>query len=1168
MTTDHSTLVTRYAIAFLFIGLAVGATFLVRSQIPMPPSPLLLVGILGAAWFGGRIPGLIAVLVADFTYDFFFDGNPAQFENPAAHVLRLLVFAAIALITASRRKTELALSLRELQQAAVVKLGQEALSGAPFDTLVTHAAEVIKETLRADQTAICEIVAVSNKYRFIAGTGWNEPILGKELDLEAGYSLVGRVLESDGPVVISDLSSKSHIRPSIVLQNHGVRSMVGVKIDGADDVFGIVGAFRTKPKAFTNDDANFLGSVANIIAETAARSRAEAKGDEHRVWLQTTLSSIGDGVIATDADGNVNFMNAVAARLTGWDEESARGRSLREVFNIVNEDTRQVVVNPVESVMKTGAVVGLANHTVLISRSGEEFPISDSAAPIRNGSEIRGVVLVFSDVSERKRAERFKERRAKEIAALYEFTHRLSRAGSMDDVYEAALDSITLSLNCDRSSVLLFDDEGVMQFVASRGLSDAYRQRAAGHSPWAFGEKGARPLGVESVDDSDIEEPLLSSIKAEGIEALGFIPLISEERLIGKVMVYYNAPHSFTDAEFEIAMTVANQIASGLEQKKAETRLLENEERLRLATQTGKVGVWDWDVKNGKISWTDAVFEMHGVNKGEFDGSMESYAALIHPSDRAFVTERIEKALAGEMPYDIEFRTIRPDGSTGWLFTNGRVFRDGGTPTRMIGATTDITARKKAEEATARLAAVVSSSQDAIISMDLNGVITSWNRGAELLFGYTAAEAVDKPVTILIPKDRINEEPAILERIRRGEPVDHFDTVRRHKNGTLLDISLTVSPVKDGTGNIIGASKIARDITERKRAEATAARLVAIINSSHDAIISKDLNGHITSWNKGAEMLFGYQPDEIIGKPVTVLMPDDRVDEEFGILERIRKGEAIEPYETVRQRKDGSSVEISLSISPIRDKDGKIIGASKIARDITERKAAESARRDSEIMQSIVEAQESERHRIARDLHDHLGQQMTAMRFQIEAMTEKCAADPVLRKAIEAIQNSALQIDRDIGFLSWELRPTELDHLGLEDALASFVREWSDQYGIAAKFHASLPESANGGTRLPKDIETNLYRIVQEGLNNILKHANAENVNVLLLQQKGQIVLVIEDDGSGIDRNPHEDGRIKPAGLGLVGMSERAALLRGTLEIESQAGAGTTILVRVPFRVG
>ena len=124
------------------------------------------------------------------------------------------------------------------------------MSGAPFETLVTHAAEVIKETLRADQTAICEIVTASSKYRFIAGAGWNEPILGKELDLETGYSLAGRVLESDDPVVIADLHDKSHIRPSIVLRSHGVRSMVGVRIAGADDVFGIVGPLEPRRKHF------------------------------------------------------------------------------------------------------------------------------------------------------------------------------------------------------------------------------------------------------------------------------------------------------------------------------------------------------------------------------------------------------------------------------------------------------------------------------------------------------------------------------------------------------------------------------------------------------------------------------------------------------------------------------------------------------------------------------------------------------------------------------------------------------------------------------------------------------------------------------------------------------------------------------------------------------
>ena len=230
------------------------------------------------------------------------------------------------------------------------------------------------------------------------------------------------------------------------------------------------------------------------------------------------------------------------------------------------------------------------------------------------------------------------------------------------------------------------------------------------------------------------------------------------------------------------------------------------------------------------------------------------------------------------------------------------------------------------------------SSDDAIISKDLNGIITSWNKSAERLFGYTAAEAVGQPVaTLLIPADRQEEEPEILSRLRRGERVDHFETKRRRKDGSLLDISLTISPVKDARGHIIGASKIARDITDRQQTERAALLLSAIVDSSDDAIISKDLNGIITSWNKSAERLFGYTAAEAVGQPVaTLLIPADRQEEEPEILSRLRRGERVDHFETKRRRKDGSLLDISLTISPVKDARGNIIGASKIARDITE----------------------------------------------------------------------------------------------------------------------------------------------------------------------------------------------------------------------------------------
>ncbi|HEX8148997.1 MAG TPA: PAS domain S-box protein [Pyrinomonadaceae bacterium] len=377
--------------------------------------------------------------------------------------------------------------------------------------------------------------------------------------------------------------------------------------------------------------------------------------------------------------------------------------------------------------------------------------------------------------------------------------------------------------------------------------------------------------------------------------------------------------------------------------------------------------------------------------------------------------------------------------------------------------------------AQARLAAIIESADDAIISKTLEGVITSWNRGAERIFGYTADEVIGRPITVLFPEDHIDEEPAILARIRAGERVEHYETVRRRKDGSLVDISLTISPITDAGGRIVGASKIARDIsehrkaqetmlaqaevieqaydaiflrdssnritlwnrgaertygytqeealgrsphellktvppvpleeiydslrregfwegellhtrkdgeqiivdtrwatvrntrgettsvleitrdvTDRTRSEVRLRQAAAIIENSDDAIISKDLDGVILSWNPGAERLYGYTAEEAIGQPVTMLIPDDRPDEEPNILAQIRRGERVHHYETVRRRKDGALVDVSLTVSPLRDGEGRVVGASKIARDITARKRAEAeAREQAEVIETV-----------------------------------------------------------------------------------------------------------------------------------------------------------------------------------------------------------------------
>jgi len=253
---------------------------------------------------------------------------------------------------------------------------------------------------------------------------------------------------------------------------------------------------------------------------------------------------------------------------------------------------------------------------------------------------------------------------------------------------------------------------------------------------------------------------------------------------------------------------------------------------------------------------------------------------------------------------------------------------------------TPISSLKQDEIKQTVLSAIVDSSDDAIISKDLGGYITSWNQSATRIFGYKEEEIVGKHISILIPSDRMKDENMIIQTIKRGDKIDHFETVRVDKNGNEILLSVTVSPIKNSKGTIIGASKVARDISDRYKQDIKHAMLSAIVSSSDDAIISKDLNGIITSWNDGATRIFGYSEEEIIGKSVTLLIPENRLREESAIINNIKSGKRIDHFETKRLTKNGKKIPISLSVSPIKDSKGKIIGASKIARNIKDQRKA------------------------------------------------------------------------------------------------------------------------------------------------------------------------------------------------------------------------------------
>jgi two-component system sensor histidine kinase VicK len=257
-----------------------------------------------------------------------------------------------------------------------------------------------------------------------------------------------------------------------------------------------------------------------------------------------------------------------------------------------------------------------------------------------------------------------------------------------------------------------------------------------------------------------------------------------------------------------------------------------------------------------------------------------------------------------------------------------------------------LAAHRLAEERSLMLTAIVNSSDDAIISKDLDGIVTSWNLSAQRIFGYSADEMIGESIVKLIPEDRLEEEPLILNKLRNGIRVEHFQTKRRTKDGRLVDVSLTISPVYNTNGKIIGVSKIARDITALKIGEEKSAILSAIVATTDDAIISKDLNSIITSWNRSAERIFGYTAAEMIGESILKLIPTDRQDEEPLILGKLKAGERVDHFETQRLTKHGHLIDVSLTISPVNDTAGNIIGLSKIARDITDKKMEEQRKND------------------------------------------------------------------------------------------------------------------------------------------------------------------------------------------------------------------------------
>lgn len=413
---------------------------------------------------------------------------------------------------------------------------------------------------------------------------------------------------------------------------------------------------------------------------------------------------------------------------------------------------------------------------------------------------------------------------ATHLRRLYELLTALSRASKLEDLYEITLTTLVDATGASCVAILLFDDDDIMRCKASRGLSSEFEKAFTGYIAWNRGTRNPEPLLISDPEQDKRFIPHREIFRREGVRAVAFIPLELESGVFGKLALYYFEPHQWAPDELELIQAIAGHAALAIHRMQSERARAANEQRLQAIVDNAAAVIFVKDVQGRYLLVNGEFEELLHVPKSEVAGRTDydifppEVAERFQANDRAVLAARTSMSFEEYVPHD--------GGTHTWLSLKFPLEDSDGNIAGVCSISTDVTGRNQLEAARGHLAAIVENSEDAIISKDLNGIITSWNSAAERIFGYTADEVIGKPVSILAAPGHLNEMPEILSRIRKGQRIEHYETRRRRKDGEVIDISLTVSPIRDSTGNIIGASKTARDITERKHVEKELASLL------------------------------------------------------------------------------------------------------------------------------------------------------------------------------------------------------------------------------------------------------------------------------------------------------------------------------------------------------
>jgi len=616
-----------------------------------------------------------------------------------------------------------------------------------------------------------------------------------------------------------------------------------------------------------------------LLVITAAREVSQQRMAVKSAQLTASIVEYSDdAILGTTLDGIITSWNPAAERLYEYSSKQMVGRSV----DLLSPKDRVGEARAIMATIRAGECVEHL-ETVRVRKDGTVVPVAINIAPIHDDDgKIVGASAIHRDATLEKQALEAAQR----IAAIVE--------GSDDAIMGSTLEGIITSWN--KAAERLFGYSGEEMI-------------------------GTSIAAVSPKDRPDEIKDILARVGAgEHIEHLETIRI----RKDGTVFPVSLTVSPIRNAHGEVVGT--SMISRDMTELKHAARyarsLLEAAlDPLVTISPEGKID----DVN-------EATVKVAGVPREQLIGTDFSQ----YFTDPVKAAEGYEKVFAQGSVTDYPLTLRHRDGTLADVLYNASTYRDfNGEVLGVFAAARVVTRQRAAFEASQHMAAIIENSNDAIISGSLDGLITSWNPAAERMYGYSSGEVMGKPADLLTPKDRAGEIAAVLEQIKAGRHVEHLESKRVRKDGSVFPVSLTVSPIRDAEGAVVGTSVIHRDLSEQKGALAVAKRMVAIVEYSDDAILGRTVDGIITSWNPAAERMFGYSSEEIVGQPTDLLIPDDRAGETISMLAKISAGRPVHDFETVCIRKDKTSFPVSLTISPIRDEKGTVVSASVIYRDIT-----------------------------------------------------------------------------------------------------------------------------------------------------------------------------------------------------------------------------------------